>query len=196
MATERTGQNSVVIVRTHLLALLILSGCQPASDRDESPPAPREDKPAVGEEPLETAIVDSLEVQSLTEPATVMPSTAGAVDEVRHCGWASLWSEPARPKPVLAGAAVPEPEPLRALPPRLPVRGQPPMARESVVQLVVGPDGGVSEVQIVQTMGPTWPEEDQAILAAIRDWRFAPSHVDGAPVSVCITTIINWKPED
>ena len=195
--TDGAIKNSILGAWIYILLLVILSGCQATtSSRDASESIPQKHKPTIGNEPLTTAIIDSPEWQSVIEQTNAATSTTDQVNDVRHCSWARIWSQDTQPKLVLAGAAVPAPKRLRTPPPLLPVRGQPSLARESVVQFIVTPSGDVSEVQIVQTVGPKWPEGDKAIRSAIQDWRFAPSYIEGESVNVCVTTIINWNPED
>ncbi len=55
-----------------------------------------------------------------------------------------------------------------------------------LLECVVRPDGGVTDVQIVRSLDPTFCLDQQAVAAA-RKWRFAPGTRLGEPVAVQIT---------
>jgi periplasmic protein TonB len=55
-----------------------------------------------------------------------------------------------------------------------------------LLECVVRPDGGVTDVQIVRSLDPTFGLDQQAVAAA-RKWRFAPGTRLGEPVAVQIT---------
>src|SRR4029079_18373636 len=57
-----------------------------------------------------------------------------------------------------------------------------------IVQLVVGPDGKVASAEIVRCVPPF----DDAALAAVRQWEYEPTKVDGQPVSVSMTIPITF----
>jgi protein TonB len=55
-----------------------------------------------------------------------------------------------------------------------------------LLQCVVRPDGGVTDVQVLRSLDPVFGLDQEAIKAA-RQWRFEPGTRMGQPVSVQIT---------
>jgi protein TonB len=134
-------------------------------------PQSRETRPVPGEEPLETASVSGEEVVALA------PETAprGASKE-RSC--------------LLAGVGgAPHPQRIDAAPVRLPLREPPPLG-EITVEIVISPDGSVSEASLVSTTEPSWPEAEKAVLDAVKSWRYEPPTLGGTPISVCASVAI------
>ena len=159
-----------------LLSILIACGA----------PSSRESRPAPGEEPIESASLPDEEVVPL-EPESE-PRRAPASE--RPCSWAKAWSDDAVPDPLLAGiGSTPVPERVDSNPLRVPSRGSSP-AGEFSVEMVVLPDGRVSEATIVSRTGPPWPEGESAILEAVTKWRFEPPNLGGTPIAVCSTVVI------
>lgn len=82
------------------------------------------------------------------------------------------------------------------LPPRVLFRTMPdfsklartPLRRTPIVQATVGPDGLVREVHVVR---PSRQDVDEAMVAAVRQWRFAPATRGGRPVAVHYTVTAN-----
>jgi TonB family protein len=73
----------------------------------------------------------------------------------------------------------------------------PPIAQSARVQGVViletriEPDGGVSDVRVLRSI----PLLDEAAVAAVRQWRFTPTLLNGEPVAVIMTTTVNFTLE-
>ena len=85
------------------------------------------------------------------------------------------------------------PKKLRDMPPAFPrreteTRGTP------VLEVVIDTDGNVAEATILQSFDPPWPEGDAALMAAIQQWKYEPSRLDGNPIPICmkITLSIEW----
>jgi len=149
-------------------------------------PPSREARPAPGEEPIETASLPDEEVVPL-EPEAAMPRAPASE---RPCSWAAAWSDPSTPDPLLAGVGgTPNPERVAANPVRLPVREPSPKGAISV-EIVVLPDGSVSEAAVVSTTDPPWPEAESAVVEAVTTWRYEPPTLSGTPISVCTTVVI------
>ncbi|HXV59531.1 MAG TPA: TonB family protein [Vicinamibacteria bacterium] len=166
-----------------LLASLV--ACSAAEEKAD--PQSRSQRPALGEEPLETASITDDEVVPLTpeRAATARPPSG------RPCAWARAWQDPSSPKPHLAGVGgVPNPEKRSETAIRLPDRDPIPQG-EIVVEAVVGPDGAVREASVVGSTTPPWPEAEASILDAIRRWTYEPPRFDGTPVSVCVTILVS-----
>jgi protein TonB len=52
----------------------------------------------------------------------------------------------------------------------------------------IGVDGSVADAQIVRSIALL----DEAALAAVRQWRFNPTLLNGAPVEVIMTVTVNF----
>ncbi len=166
-------------MKARTLALLaLLSGC--------GSPQSREARPAPGEEPLETASLPDEDVVPL-EPE---PKAQRAPAAERPCSWAKAWSDPAAPDPLLAGiGGAPNPERVSASPVQIPTR-EPSAQGEITVEIVVLPDGSVSEAAVVSTTDPPWPEAESAVVEAVKTWRYQPPTLGGTPISVCTTIVV------
>jgi len=55
-------------------------------------------------------------------------------------------------------------------------------------ELVIDPSGHVTDARIVRSI----PLLDEAALAAVREWRFEPTMVNGEPVPVRMTVTVNF----
>ena len=75
----------------------------------------------------------------------------------------------------------------------------PPEAQEARVQGVVILEvtltrtGAVSDVEVMRSAGPAL---DEAAMAAVRQWRYEPTLVDGEPVSILLTVTVNFMLRD
>jgi TonB family protein len=58
-----------------------------------------------------------------------------------------------------------------------------------IVEITIGPDGGVKDAKILRSI----PLLDQAALEAVRNWRYEPTHLNGAPVAVIMTETVTFK---
>jgi TonB family protein len=63
-----------------------------------------------------------------------------------------------------------------------------------VIEVIIDTAGNVSEVKVLQSFDPPWPEGDAAIVDAIRQWKYEPTVLDGEAIPVCakITLSIQW----
>ena len=92
-------------------------------------------------------------------------------------------------EPVRIGDGVPPPAKIHDVPPVYP-----PAAREAGVQglvileATIDPTGEVGNVEVLRSV----PELEEAAIAAVEQWRYEPTLVDGAPVSVLMTVTINF----
>ena len=74
----------------------------------------------------------------------------------------------------------------------------PPEAREArvqgvvVMELTLSRTGEVSDVEVVRSE----PLLDEAAVAAVRQWRYEPTLVDGEPVSILLTVTMNFQLRD
>ena len=74
----------------------------------------------------------------------------------------------------------------------------PPEAREArvqgvvIVEATISPTGEVSDVEVLRSV----PLLDEAAVAAVRQWRYEPTLVDGEPVSILMTVTVNFALRD
>lgn len=169
-----------------LAALSASCGGEAPETRGEPARSPVEERraPPPGEEPLATETLGEETVVTLPEersPATPPPSPR------RPCNWAKAWGDPDAAHPLLAGVGgVPMPARVSEAPIEIPER-EPLPEGEIVVELVIRPDGSVGEAAVIRTTTPPWPEAEEAVLEAIRQWRFEEPKLDGTPIAVCTT---------
>ena len=92
-------------------------------------------------------------------------------------------------EPIRVGNGVPPPEKIHDVPPVYP-----PAAREAgiqglvVLEATIDPTGEVTEIEIVRSVA----ELEEAAVAAVEQWRYEPTLIDGAPVAVQMTVTINF----
>lgn len=97
---------------------------------------------------------------------------------------------PAHPqKPVPAGGVIKTPVKIRHVPPVYP-----PIAQQArvegvvIIEAIVGVDGRVLEARVLRSK----PLLDEAALAAVRQWEFTPTTLNGVPVPVIMTVTVNF----
>ena len=97
-----------------------------------------------------------------------------AQDQREHCAWAPVSSRRRRsktPRPVYPAGALSD------------------QARGTVVvEATVGVDGKVAGARVIRSI----PQLDEAALEAVRQWEFLPARMNGAPVAVIITVVVNF----
>ena len=60
-----------------------------------------------------------------------------------------------------------------------------------ILEATIDPSGEVGDIEVLQSV----PELDEAAIAAVEQWRYEPTLVDGVAVPVLITlTISFWLP--
>lgn len=94
---------------------------------------------------------------------------------------------PQRPLPV--GGRIKEPSKLRHVPPVYPVIAQ--QARVAgvvIIEATIGVDGRVQQARVLRSK----PLLDEAALAAVRQWVFTPTLLNGAPVPVIMTVTVHF----
>jgi TonB family protein len=143
---------------------------------------------AVGQEPPPEP--SSERIAELVERAAALQEQLQSVlDELQ-----SVLGDPDQPagrsdEPVRIGDGVPPPAKIHDVPPVYP-----PAAREAGVQglvileATIDPTGEVGNVEVLRSV----PELEEAAIAAVEQWRYEPTLVDGAPVSVLMTVTINF----
>ena len=92
-------------------------------------------------------------------------------------------------EPIRIGNGVPPPAKIHDVPPVYP-----PAAREAGVQglvileATIDPTGEVGNIDVLRSV----PELEEAAVTAVEQWRYEPTLIDGAPVSVLMTVTINF----
>ncbi len=98
--------------------------------------------------------------------------------------------EPARPARVRVGGEVREPRKMRHVAPSYPPLALAARVQGSVrLECVIGEDGRVSEVVVVDGH----PLLDPAAIEAVRQWRYRPTLLNGVPVSVVLTVVVDFR---
>ncbi len=106
----------------------------------------------------------------------------------------AVLDDPDRPsgrpdEPIRIGDGVSPPTKIHDVPPVYP-----PAAREAgvqglvVLEATIHPTGEVGNIEVLRSV----PELEEAAIAAVEQWRYEPTLVDGAPVSVLMTVTINF----
>ena len=141
----------------------------------------------VGQPPSEPS---SERIAALVERAAALQEQLQSVlDELR-----TVLDDPDQPagrpdEPIRIGDGVPPPAKIHDVPPVYP-----PAAREAgvqglvVLEATIDPTGVVGNIEVLRSV----PELEEAAIAAVEQWRYEPTLVDGAPVSVLMTVTINF----
>jgi periplasmic protein TonB len=97
---------------------------------------------------------------------------------------------PAPKGPVRVGGQIKEPSKIRNVPPAYPdVAKQARVQGVVVLEAVISPSGEVTNVRVLQGV----PLLNDAAAAAVRQWRYTPTLLNGQPVSVVMTVTVNFK---
>jgi TonB family protein len=57
-----------------------------------------------------------------------------------------------------------------------------------ILEVTIGPDGAVQETRILRSI----PLLDDAAVSAVREWQFAPTLLNGAPIPIIMTVTVNF----
>ena len=96
---------------------------------------------------------------------------------------------PAPGAPVRVGGTIRPPERLVYVPAVYPEQARAADTRGVVIlEIVIGPDGSVSDAKVLRSI----PLLDQAALDAARQWRYAPTLLNGNPVPVIMTVTVSF----
>ena len=92
-------------------------------------------------------------------------------------------------RPMRFGGGIEPPRKIKDVRPIYPQNALSDQARGTVlIEAVVGTDGKVQEAKVIHSV----PLLDQAALDAVRQWEFTPSRLNGVPVAVIITVIVQF----
>jgi protein TonB len=162
------------------------------------PPRPRADRTPV---PVVNADAAPVEEPEFLRPE--LPDRADSssldVDVVRGGGDISVIPEPPQatvvrqaepPPPVRIGGTIRQPQKVHHVAPIYPEIAR--SARVSgivILEAVLGEDGSVREVRVLRSV----PLLDAAAVAAVREWRFTPTLLNGTPVPVVMTVTVAFN---
>lgn len=169
--------------------LVAAFGCNAPQQRTEPEPRARMEAPAI-EPPLETESISDDEIQALAPPPSAArpptpPATPIPPESPMACAWSDVWDNPDEPNPVLPGGGIEVPQRVHDVEVRLPDRELPASA-DLLVELVIQYDGAVRDVKVTQSFDPAWPQGEQAVVEAIRQWRYEPPRLGTTPMTVCV----------
>jgi TonB family protein len=96
----------------------------------------------------------------------------------------------ARP-PLRVGGVVGPPTKIIHVPPRYPAEAQAAgVSGVVILEITVNPDGAVVNAKPVRSVAGL----DEAAIASVLQWRYAPTWLNGEPVSVMLTVTVNFQP--
>jgi periplasmic protein TonB len=91
--------------------------------------------------------------------------------------------------PLRLGPGIKPPQRIRDVKPIYPQNAVPTAAQGAVIlEATIGADGVVRDARVLRSI----PALDQAALDAVRQWAYRPAELNGAPVAVIITIIVNF----
>jgi protein TonB len=153
---------------------------RPAGNPDVAPiEAPAGIAPEPEFEPIETAFV----------PAPELPGV-GIIDGAEPIAPPPFVDVAPTPAPVRVGGHVRPPEKVRDAAPLYPAIAQ--AARVEgvvVIEATIGVDGRVEQARVLRSV----PLLDQAALAAVQEWTYTPTTLNGVPVPVIMTVTVHFK---
>jgi TonB family protein len=98
--------------------------------------------------------------------------------------------EPEAPQAVRVGGAIAEPRKLKNVSPFYPaIAKQARVQGVVILECTIGVDGRVRDVKVLRSI----PLLDAAAVEAVRQWVYAPTLLNGAPVPVIMTVTVNFK---
>lgn len=163
------------------------------------PPVHRSDlpKPPVNQNAAPVVTPDTISKEPEVTFETGVPDAVGIHDPGIFEGKTALIEPlppPARPpapdKPVRIGGEIMPPERIRNVAPVYPPIAQAARAQGTVIiEAVIGVDGRVQDARVLRSA----PLLDEAALAAVRQWLYTPTRLNGQPVSVVMTVTVRFQ---
>jgi protein TonB len=96
----------------------------------------------------------------------------------------------AEPRPVRAGGNIREPKKIVDVAPVYPRIAQDAQVQGVVIlEAIIGTDGRVDRVRVLRSI----PLLDEAAVAAVKQWRYTPTLLNGMPVPVLMTITVNFR---
>lgn len=207
----RLDQPIVVRVSAALAMPVIVSPLptMPAADTPASPPAERQQSkapagvtaPAPAPPPVGdvNAAAAPVEAPSGITPETGAENRVGGVEGGVEGGISGgvvggVGNAPATPGPpgplvMRVGTAMKAPRKIKDVKPVYPAGALPTRAQGAVlIEALIGSDGKVQSATVLHSV----PSLDQAALDAVRRWEYEPSLLNGVPVAVMMTVVVNF----
>ena len=163
------------------------------------PPVHRADvpKPTVNQNAAPVVTPDAITREPESAFETNVPEAVGIHDFGIVEGKAALVEPPPPPtappapaKPARAGVDIRPPEKIRDVAPIYPPIAQSARAQGTVIiEAVIGVDGRVQDARVLRSA----PLLDEAALAAVRQWVYSPTRLNGQPVSVVMTVTVRFQ---
>ena len=95
----------------------------------------------------------------------------------------------ARIAPLRIGGQIQAPKKIKDVQPVYPAIAQSARVSGAVtIEATIGPDGKVIDAKVVRSI----PLLDEAALAAVRQWEYLPTLLNGVPVPVLVTVTVNF----
>ncbi|MEP7118732.1 MAG: energy transducer TonB [Acidobacteriota bacterium] len=164
------------------------------------PPRPRVVRPpdappmAINAAPTSAPEGFTKEPEIVRDPAGGVDSGIGVVDGIEH-GVEMLEPPPPAPKiekapvTVRVGGGIKPPTKIADATPGYPAIAQAARVQGVVIiQATIGTDGRVIDATVLRSV----PLLDEAALAAVRQWRYTATQLNGAPVAVVMTVTVNF----
>ena len=96
---------------------------------------------------------------------------------------------PPPPEPVRVGGNIAPPTKVRDVPPTYPPVAQAARVQGVVIlEAIIGPNGSVTEVKVLRSV----PLLDDAAIAAVQQWQYTPTMLNGTPVPIIMTVTVNF----
>ena len=96
---------------------------------------------------------------------------------------------PPPPEPVRVGGNIAPPTKVRDVPPTYPPVAQAARVQGVVIlEAIIGPAGAVTEVKVLRSV----PLLDDAAIAAVQQWQYTPTLLNGVPVPIIMTVTVNF----
>jgi TonB family protein len=91
---------------------------------------------------------------------------------------------------VRVGGAIKEPRKLKDVAPVYPADAkQAGVSGVVIIEATIDPEGNVRDARVLRSQ----PMFEEAAVAAVRQWKYEPTLLDGAPVSVLMTVVVNFQ---
>ncbi|MCC7033508.1 MAG: energy transducer TonB [Acidobacteria bacterium] len=160
----------------------------PPAPRDSAAPPPNPNAaPTAAPEGIAPEPVRPADAWPSDEPVTGIVPGASTIDTVM--------GEPPPPPPVPqvpvpVGGNIRPPTKVRDVPPVYPAIAQAARVQGIVIlEATIGVDGVVQSARVLRSI----PLLDDAALAAVRQWRYTPTLLNGTPVPVVMTVTVNFQ---
>lgn len=165
------------------------------------PPAARSSAPASAASPSNAAprdAPDTINPELETTSAVRVSDAAGVPGGLPDGVIGSIGAVPAVPvlpppppvtRPLPVGGKIRPPAKVRHVSPVYPlIAQQVRVAGIVIIEAIIGIDGRVTEARVLRSV----PLLDDAALAAVRQWEFSPTTLNGVPVPVIMTVTVNF----